>query len=116
MAVWSHAPPIGLTGFVTYTRCRHPYGWDKRVEVGCKCTNYFGTFQIFVEKNGTAMSSSFERSCPFPIGQFVRARSLETDVTHSYDRGVTHTYGGGVSHTCFEAFSVGLFVRFRMGG
>ena len=49
------------------------------------------------------------------IGQFVRARSPETDVTHSYDRGVTHSYGGGVSHTCFEAFSVGLFVRLRMG-
>jgi len=50
------------------------------------------------------------------IGQFVHARSPEIGVTHSYDRGVTHTYGGGVSHTCFEAFSVGLFVRFRMGG
>jgi len=38
MAVWSHAPPIGLTGFVTLARRSRPCGWGWHVEVGCKST------------------------------------------------------------------------------
>ena len=56
--LWGHAPPIGLTGFATCTRCCHPCGRDRRVEVDCKCTNIFITFQIFVKESAGGRSVS----------------------------------------------------------
>ena len=50
------------------------------------------------------------------FGQFVLARSVETDVTHTYGRGVSQTYGTGVTHTCFGGVFGWSFCTIGEGG